>query len=313
MTEPELHPVTHPSVRHFLEITDLSPIELRHVLDLAEAPVEELPRVLEGAGAALIFEKPSNRTRHSMEMAVFQLGGHPVYTRGDEIGLDERETVEDVTRILAGYHSLLAARVFAHSTVQRMAAASEIPVVNLLSDHAHPMQALADVLTMRQLLGPLGGRIVVWVGDYNNVARSLAEASVMLGAHVRIGCPDDYGPSEAELERLGALGPGDVSAHHHPAEAVKDAEAVHTDVWTSMGQEDESEVRRRAFDGWQVNDDLMASAAPGALFLHCLPAHRGEEVAASVIDGPPSQVFLQGHNRLHAARGLLVHLLGEPR
>jgi ornithine carbamoyltransferase len=298
--------------RDLLAITDLGARELRQVLALADAPIASLGRPLEGLGAALIFEKPSNRTRHSMEIAVFQLGGHPVYTRGEEIGFDTREPVEDVARILAGYHGLIAARVFAHSTVERLAAAAtDVPVVNLLSDYEHPMQALADTLTMQQLLGPLEGRTLAWVGDFNNVARSLAKASAMLGMHVRLGCPDGYQASDADLEEIAILGAASVEQHHRPADAVVGADVVHTDVFTSMGQEAEQEARDRAFEGFQVTEELMAKAADGAMFLHCLPAHRGEEVAAEVIDGPRSHVFRQGHNRLHAARGLLAFLLGS--
>lgn len=296
--------------RDFLAVTDLGAEDLGEVLALAEAPIPSLGRPLEGLGAALIFEKPSNRTRHSMEIAVFQLGGHPVYTRGEEIGFDTREPVEDVGRIMAGYHGLIAARVFAHSTVQRLAAASDVPVVNLLSDYEHPMQALADTLTMQQLLGPLAGRTVAWVGDYNNVARSLAKASAMLGMHVRLGCPVGYHASDAELEEIAVLGAASVEQHHRPGAAVAGAEVVHTDVFTSMGQEAEHEARTMAFEGYQVTEELMAQAAPQAMFLHCLPAHRGEEVTADVIDGPRSHVFRQGHNRLHAARGLLAFLFG---
>ncbi len=296
--------------RHFLDVVDLEAGELAAVLDLAEVAAPELPKVLDGQGAALVFEKASNRTRQSTEMAVVQLGGHPVYTRGEEVGFDERETVEDVTRILAGYHALLAARVFSHGTVERMAAVSTVPVVNLLSDHSHPMQALADVLTMRQHIGSLAGRTVAWIGDYNNVARSLAEACALLGATVRLGCPDGYHAEPAELERIGLLGAADVVQVHDPVAAVEGAEAVHTDVWTSMGQEDERVARLAAFAGWEVTEALMATAAPGARFFHCLPAHRGEEVSAEVMDGPRSLAIPQGHNRLHAARGLLAFLLG---
>jgi ornithine carbamoyltransferase len=291
-----------------LDVPDLTPEELVGVLALAQAP--SLPPVLAGKAAALIFQKPSNRTRQSTEVAVVQLGGHPVYTQGNEVGFDVRESVEDVTRIMAGYHALLAARVFAHSIVERMVAVSTIPVVNLLSDHSHPLQALADVLTMQQSIGPLGRRTVAWLGDYNNVARSLGEACAMLGMHVRFGCPPGYGPDEAELERLGHLGAATVVAFHRPDEAVVGADAVHTDVWTSMGQEDELGVRRDVFAGWTVTEEVMAHAGRHALFFHCMPAHRGEEVVASVIDGPRSRVIEQGHNRLHSARGLLAFLLG---
>src|SRR3954469_25641519 len=199
-------------MRHLLDVCDLSPEELNHVLNLAERT--DLPNVLSGLGVALIFEKPSNRTRQSMEMAVVQLGGHPVYTRGEEVGFDTRETVEDGTRIMAGYHAVLAARVFDHTVVARMAAVSDVPVVNMLSDHSHPLQALADVLTMQQVHGPLAGRTVAYVGDYNNVARSLAESCVLLDAHVLLGCPVGYHAPDAEIERLNALGPGDVRQVH---------------------------------------------------------------------------------------------------
>jgi ornithine carbamoyltransferase len=295
-------------VRHFLDVTALSVAELGAVLDLAEAP--SVPPVLHGKGVALIFEKPSNRTRQSMEMAVVQLGGHPVYTEGDHIGLDKREPVADVAQVMAGYHAVLAARVMHHGVLERMAAASSVPVVNLLSDRSHPMQALADVLTMRQALGPLGRRTVAWLGDYNNVARSLGEACAMLGMHVRIGSPVGYGPDEAEQERLQALGAATVVTFHRPEETVVGADAVHTDVWTSMGQEAERDERVAAFAGWMVTEELMAAAGRHSLFFHCMPVHRGEEVAAEVMDGPRSRAIAQAHNRMHAARGLLAFLLG---
>jgi ornithine carbamoyltransferase len=294
--------------RHLLDIVDLTADELVTVLDLANRP--NLPRVLEGLGAALIFEKPSNRTRHSMEMAVVQLGGHPVYTRGDEVGLDVRETVEDVTRVMCGYHGLLAARVFEHGKVERMAGCSSVPVVNMLSDHSHPLQGLADVLTMQQVHGDLAGRTVAYVGDWNNVSRSLTEACVLVGAHVSLGCPVDYEASEAELERLNALGVGSVRQSHRAVEAVDGAVAVHTDTWTSMGREAEKAERVKVFESFRVDDSLMAAAAADAGFYHCLPAYRGYEVSADVIDGSQSHVVAQAHNRLHAARGAMAFLLG---
>lgn len=296
----------------FLDVTDLTSAELIDVLDRAERPVELLARPLAGSGVALIFEKPSNRTRQSMEVAVMQLGGHPVYTRGEEIGFDTRETVEDIARIMDGYHAMLAARVFDHTIVARLAAAAGVPVVNMLSDRSHPMQALADVLTMRQCLGSLDGKTVAYVGDYNNVARSLAEASVMLGMHVRIASPPGFGADEAELERIAGLGAGSVSQVHRPFEAVEGAHAVHTDTWVSMGQEADKAARRQAFEGYTVDSAMMATADPQAVFMHCMPAYRGFEVSADVIDGPQSVVFQQGHNRLHASRGLLS-LLADRR
>jgi ornithine carbamoyltransferase len=297
-------------VRSLLDVVDLDVDEIRLVLDLAERPIRELGAPLAGQGVALIFEKPSNRTRHSMEMAVFQLGGHPVYTRGEEIGFDTREPVEDIARIMEGYHSIIAARVFAHSIVERLAEAASVPVVNMLSDRSHPLQALADTLTMQQCLGDLAGKTVAYVGDYNNVARSLAEAAAMLDMHVRLGCPPGFEPDTAELERLDLLGSASIDLGHRAADAVKGAHAVHTDTWVSMGQESDKEARRRAFEGFTVDESMMALADPKAVFMHCLPAYRGFEVAADVIDGPQSVVFQQGHNRLHASRGALAFLMG---
>lgn len=297
------------TLRHLLDVTDLSVTDLERVLELSAAPIESLGRPLDGLGTALIFEKPSNRTRQSMEMAVVQLGGHPVYTRGEEVGFDTRETVEDITRIMAGYHAVLAARVFQHSVTERMAVVSTVPIVNMLSDRSHPLQALADVLTMLEDLGTLEGRTVAYVGDFNNVARSLSEACVMLGAHVRIGCPKGYDASEDELARLDAIGSGTVVQTSDPFVAVDGADVVHTDTWTSMGQETEKAARMEVFGHYQVTHALMDAAATGATFMHCLPAYRGLEVAADVIDGPRSRVVRQGHNRMHAARGLLAFLL----
>lgn len=296
--------------RNLLDIVDLTPAELRVVLDLAQR--DDLRPVLSGRGVALIFEKPSNRTRQSMEMAVVQLGGHPIYTRGEEVGLDIRESVEDVTKVMVGYHALLAARVFEHGVVQRMAAVSTVPVVNMLSDHSHPLQALADVLTMQQVHGPLAGQTVAYIGDYNNVSRSLAEACLLLGANVTLGCPVGYHADDVEIERLLVLGEGRAAVRqfHTAAEAVVGAIAVHTDTWTSMGQETEKQARKQAFEGYTVSTDMMAQALPGAGFYHCLPAYRGLEVAADVIDGPASHVFHQAHNRMHAARGALAFVLG---
>ncbi|MGA0218665.1 MAG: ornithine carbamoyltransferase [Ilumatobacteraceae bacterium] len=298
------------STRNLLNIVDFTIDELSLVGELSDRPVDELHRPLAGGGVALIFEKPSNRTRQSMEMAVVQLGGHPVYTRGEEVGLDVREPVEDVIQILEGYHSMVAARVFSHGVVERMAALSSIPIVNMLSDWSHPLQALADLRTMRHEFGSLSGRQVAWVGDYNNVARSLGEACVMSEMSIRFACPAGFQPSMVECERLAQLGPGEVISTDDPVEAATNADAVHTDTWVSMGQEDEVEERRRIFAPYSVTDELMSVAASGAIFMHCLPAYRGYEVAASVIDGPASRVVRQGHDRLHAARGALAFLGG---
>jgi ornithine carbamoyltransferase len=272
------------------------------VLDRAERTTHGRP--LDGLGVALLFSKPSLRTRHSSEMAIVQLGGHPISVRPDEIGVNDRETPSDIARVLAGYHALLGARVFAHADLHEMAATDAVPVINLLSDEGHPCQALADLLTMRQQLGGLAGRTVAYVGDFNNVARSLCRGAAMSGMRIRIGAPFGYQPSDVEVDRLLALGAADVAVVDLPHEAAKGADAVHTDVWTSMGFEAEAEERNRAFEGFIVDDSVMAGAAEGAVFMHCLPAHRGEEVAAEVIDGPASVVIPQAHNRMHAFRGL---------
>ncbi|MCU0312339.1 MAG: ornithine carbamoyltransferase [Acidimicrobiales bacterium] len=296
------------TVRHLLEIDDLSAAELREVLAAAESSAGTRP--LAGRGVALLFEKPSLRTRNSMEMAVVGLGGHPLTIRPDEVGLDTRETVEDVARTLAGYHALIGARVFEHAKLERMAAVSTAPVVNMLSDDAHPLQALADLLTLAEEFGgldALAGRAVAYVGDANNVTRSLALAAGLLGMDVRVATPEGYELSVADRARLDAAGVG-VTSTHDPAEAVAGADAVYTDVWASMGQEAETERRRTAFADYTVDAGLMACAAPHAVFLHCLPAHRGEEVATDVLEGPRSRVWPQAAHRMDAARGALAWL-----
>jgi ornithine carbamoyltransferase len=294
------------NVRHLLDIDDLTPDELRDVLRRADIPPADRP--LAGRTVGLYFEKPSLRTRHSCEVAVVLLGGHPVTFRRDEVGSGEREPIADIARVLSGYHAALGARVFDHRLIDELAAAATIPVVNLLSDRGHPCQALADLLTMQQNVGELGGVTMAWIGDFNNVARSLALGATMLGMKVRLGCPPGYGPADEDLDRMRALG-GEPVVTSRPEEAVAGSAAVHTDVWASMGQEDEADERARAFEGYSVDDRMMAAAAPGAMFMHCLPAHRGEEVAASVVDGPQSRVIQQAHNRLHSVRALLSWLL----
>ena len=293
-------------MRHILEIDDLNAAEVVEVLELAST--KEYPKVLDRQGVALIFEKPSARTRNSMEMAVIQLGGHPIYISAEEIGLDKRESVEDVTKTLSCFHSMIGARVFKHSTVERMAKENQVPIINLLSDEAHPLQALADVLTMQQELGDLQGRSVAYIGDGNNVFRSLALASGFLGMEVRFSGPSEYFISDEDRDRLNFAGVN-VTECDKPEEAVKDADVVYTDVWTSMGQEEEKNQRHKAFEGFQVNKELMGMASEKAIFLHCLPAHRGEEVVDEVVDGSASRVWVQAENRIHAARGLLIWLI----
>jgi len=298
-------------VSDFLEVDDLTPAEFADVLARAAAwkrDATTLPRPLDGRGVALLFEKPSARTRTSSEMAVVGLGGHPVYIRPEEVGLGVRETVEDVARTLAAYCAVVAARVFEHGTLEAMAGAVDIPVVNLLSDRAHPCQALADYLTLREAFGALEGRRLVFVGDGNNVAASLAFGAALSGVELTVASPPGYELDDDVVDRSRNLG-GSVEVTNDPFEAVKGADAIYTDVWTSMGQEEEQEARRAAFAGFEVNSELMGAAGDQAKFLHCLPAHRGEEVAADVIDGPASLVWQQAGNRMHAARALLSVLV----
>ena len=285
-------------MKHLLAIRDLVAADLRQILELSTGPV---PRVLEGQGVALYFEKPSARTRNSMEMAVVQLGGHPVYLQPQELGIGTRETVEDVTRTLACYHRLIAARVFDHELLERMAAVSPVPVLNMLSASDHPLQALADLLTIEQLCGRIEGTRIAFVGEANNVARSLAEGCSLLGADFVIASPEGYGFAD-RMPNVRQL--------VDPADAVDGAGIVCTDVWVSMGQDCEARARHAAFAPYRVDEALMARA-PDAWFLHCLPARRGEEVTAGVIDGPRSAVWRQAENRMHSARGAISWMMAE--
>ena len=284
-------------MRHLLAIRDLSADALRTILALSERPNT---RVLQGKGVALYFEKPSARTRNSMELAAAQLGGHPVYLQPNELGIGERESLEDVTRTLACYHAIIAARVFDHRLLEQMAAVNAAPVLNMLSATDHPLQALADLLTIKQLLGRIAGVKIAFIGEANNVSRSLAEACVLLGAELTIASPVGFGFNRPMLA---------VDQVVDPAEAVEGADIVYSDVWVSMGDKDSTD-RRKAFAPYQVNAGLM-DKAPNAHVLHCLPARRGEEVTANVIDGPRSAVWRQAENRMHTARGAMLWLLGQ--
>jgi ornithine carbamoyltransferase len=299
------------STSQFLEVDDLTPAEFASVLDTAErwkADETLIPELLAGKGVVLLFEKPSARTRASTEMAVVGLGGHPIYVRPEEVGLGVRESVADVARTFAGFCAVIAARVFDHATLEEMAAVVDVPVVNLLSDRAHPTQAVADFLTLHELFGTLEGRRLVYVGDGNNVTASLAFASALSGVELTVASPPGYELDDLTVERVRNLG-GVIELTSDPYDAVGGADAVYTDVWTSMGQEDEQAARLAAFKGYTVDDALMDAAGEQARFLHCLPAHRGEEVSASVIDGPRSAVWQEAANRMHAARSVLAHLL----
>ncbi len=268
---------------------------------LAMAERDDLGAPLAGQGVALMFAKPSARTRNSMEMAAVQLGGHPVYIQAEEVGLGERETAEDIANTLACYHRVIAARVKEHGHLTAMAAATDVPVLNMLSDTDHPLQGLADLLTIKQLTGKLAGAKIAYVGDgNNNVAKSLAEGCALAGATLTIASPEEF-----QL----AAPPEGVRQVVNPAEAVAGAQVVYTDVWVSMGQAEETARRNAALAPYQVDEALMA-LTDDAWFLHCLPARRGEEVEAAVIDGPRSGVWRQAENRMHTARAALAWMVG---
>jgi ornithine carbamoyltransferase len=299
--------------RDFLEVDELSHAELATLLDTMlawKADRALVPAVLAGRGVALVFEKPSARTRNSGEMAVVGLGGHPITIRHDEISIDRRESAEDVARTLAAYHAIVAARVFDHGVLERMAAVVDVPIVNLLSDRAHPCQALADLLTIRERFGRLEGLRIGYVGDGNNVTASLAFGAALTGMELTVTSPPGYELDDDVVERARNLG-GAIDLVADPYDAVKGVDVVYTDTWTSMGEEAEADLRREAFQGWQVDDALMAVAGPDAAFMHCLPAHRGEEVTGAVLDGPASVVWQQAANRMDAKRALFAFLVQE--
>ncbi len=284
---------------NLLSIADLDAAAFHEILALSER--DDLGAPLAGEGVALVFQKPSARTRNSMEMAAIQLGAHPVYIQKEEVGLGERETAEDVARTLACYHAIIAARVMDHRDLTTMSSVISKPVLNMLSDKDHPLQALADILTIKQLLGSLEGARIAYVGDAdNNVARSLAQACVLAGAELTLASPDGY--------RLQGA-PAGVHQVSDPGLAVSGAQIVYTDVWVSMGQDAETQQRLKAFAPYQVNEALMTKT-DDAFFLHCLPARRGEEVTHGVIESDKSAVWRQAENRMHTARGALAWLAG---
>jgi len=263
---------------------------------------------------ALLFEKPSLRTRVSFEIAVTQLGGHCLYLSPQEVGLGVREPIPDVARVLGRYVDCVVARVFEHTSLETLAEWSGVSVINALSDWEHPCQALADLLTIRENRGATAGVRLAYVGDGNNVARSLCLAASTVGMHFAIATPTGYGLDEGTLEtarRLSDSSGTRLLVTEDPAAAVAGADIVYTDTWTSMGQEGEAEVRRKAFGPYQVNDALLGRAKPGAVFMHCLPAHHGEEVTTDVLNGPSSVVFDQAENRLHTIKAVMVATLGD--
>jgi ornithine carbamoyltransferase len=306
--------------RNVLTMLDLSPDELASLLGTARALKEagrEQQHFLQNKSLAMLFEKPSLRTRVSFEIGMTQLGGHAVVAHGQDFLLGKRETPEDVARVLSRYADAIVVRTHEHEPLQRFAAASTVPVINGLSQAAHPCQALADMLTIKERFATLHGLRLAYVGDgRNNMAFSLAEAAAMSGMSVTFATPITHRPPDTLLARLLELGkPYNVTARAYtsPLRAVRDVDVVYTDVWTSMGEEAFSERNAAALRPYQVNEELMAAAAPHALFMHCLPAHRGEEVTAGVIDGPQSVVFDQAENRMHAQKALLLALMTDLR
>jgi ornithine carbamoyltransferase len=301
--------------RNIISIADLTASELERVLTTALALKDAGRRpLLRGQTLALVFEKPSLRTRVSFDVAMRHLGGDCIYLSPPEVGLGEREPPADVARVLSRYVDCIAARTFTTETVRQLAEYSTVPVINALSDGEHPCQALADLLTVREKKGRLRGVTLAYIGDGNNVANSLALAGGLTGMHIRIASPEGYDVAPAVMERATAFAAesgGSVTQLRDPEEAASGADVVYTDVWASMGQESEAAVRREDFAGYTVDASLMGRARPDAIFMHDLPAHRGEEVAADVIDGPQSAAFDQAENRLHAQKALLAHILSE--
>jgi ornithine carbamoyltransferase len=300
--------------RDCLTLAEFSPEEIRLILDEAER-LKGLRKVgtpfqpLGGKTLAMIFQKPSNRTRVSFEVGMYELGGHALPLSPQEIQMGKRETPYDTGKTISRYTNAIMARVFDHEEIEELAEAADVPVINGLSDLHHPCQALADLLTIHEEFGALEGTRISYIGDSNNVAHSLALGCALTGAQLNIAHPEGHAPDPSVMELAATLGVPPTLTHD-PREGVHNAQVVYTDVWASMGQETETEERKKKFASYQVNEELMRHAAPEAIFLHCLPAHRGEEVTAGVIDGPRSRVFDQAENRLHAQKTLLYLLLG---
>jgi ornithine carbamoyltransferase len=302
------------SGRDCLTLAEFSSDEVALILDEAvkirAMQKARIPyRPLRGRTLAMVFQKPSNRTRVSFEVGMYQLGGHALSLSPQEIQMGKRETPSDTGRVLARYIDAIMVRTFDHKELEELAGAADVPVVNGLSDAHHPCQALADLLTVREEFGVLEGVKIAYVGDGNNVAHSLAIACALTGAELAIAHPEGHGPDPEVVKTAGKLGAAPVLTGD-PGEAASGARVVYTDVWASMGQEAEAEDRKKEFGPFQVNEELMGLAAEDAVFLHCLPAHRGQEVTAEVIDGSRSRVFDQAENRLHAQKALLYLLVG---
>ncbi len=296
--------------RDFLQVPDLTAQELEELFSLAAdmkaGRYREQP--LRGKTLAMVFAKSSTRTRVSFEVGMYQLGGHAMFLSSRDLQIGRGEPIKDTARVLSRYVDGIMIRTFAHADVEELARHSSVPVINGLTDYLHPCQILADILTMQEAIGGWKGKTVAWIGDGNNVANSWLHAASVLGFELRLACPEGFEPAREIFEK--AKRGAKVSIHEDPEEAVRGAHVVNTDVWASMGQESEIEGRLLAFKGYTVDAALMKLAAPNAIFLHCLPAHRGEEVTDDVIEGLQSRVFDQAENRMHVQKALLVKLMG---
>ena len=300
--------------KDLLAITDLSREEIEHLLQTAveikaRTKRGEVYAPLAGKTLAMIFQKPSNRTRLSFQVGMYQLGGHAVYLSPDDIKLGQRESVADVARVVARYVEGIMARLFGHETIIELARHASVPVINGLTDLLHPCQVLGDLLTILEWRGSVSGTKVAFVGDGNNVANSWLNAAARIPLDLRIATPPGYEPNEQVFKDANSAGVSTVLMTYHPQEAVRDAEVVYTDVWTSMGQESSSATRLRYFRGFQINETLLAQADDEVKVMHCLPAHRGEEITDQVMDGPHSVVFDQAENRMHLQKAILVKLM----
>ena len=304
----------HQNARHLLSSADITPAETVHLLDLALRLKRNPQPVLANRQLALLFEKPSLRTRVSFQVAMRHLGGETIYLAPQEVGLGEREAIKDVSRVLARYVDVVAVRTFGQEIVQEYAEHSSIPVVNALTNEEHPCQALADLVTLQEKVGSLKGFTIAFIGDGNNVAASLVLTATALGMDMRMAAPKGYGLPEAVIseasQRAAATG-GKLTLVHDPREASEGSQALYTDVWTSMGQEREAERRRIAFAGYQLNQGLIDIAAKGAFVMHDLPAHRGDEITDEAIESPQSIVFDQAENRVWAQAAVVAFLLGR--
>jgi ornithine carbamoyltransferase len=300
-----------PAPRHFLAIPDFTRPELERLLELAARMKrgDYRDRPLAGRTLGMIFAKSSTRTRVSFEVGAFQLGGHALFLSARDIQLGRGEPIRDTARVLSRYLDGIMIRTYDHADVEELARYASIPVINGLTDLLHPCQVLADLLTIREEFGGWDGKVVAWIGDGNNMANSWLNAAGVLGFELRLACPERYAPNPAILERNRGL--TSVVLTDDPREAIRGAHVVNTDVWASMGQEEEQEERAHAFQGYIVDAGLMRLADPGSIFLHCLPAHRGEEVAEEVIEGPQSRVWNQAENRLHVQKALMATLMAD--